>query len=141
MRAPSSRGRRTETRLSLRSAPRWRRSTCSRRKKQRGEPFDLVFIDADKRGYRAYYDLLLTSGLLRPGALLLADNVLFKGKVLNSEQRATGKAGGKELNHWQKRHQEIADDLHAFNAHVNKDPRNEALLPPLRDGLTLIRRL
>jgi caffeoyl-CoA O-methyltransferase len=106
-----------------------------------GGPFDLVFLDADKRAYHAYYNLLLDSpGLLTPDALILADNVLFKGKVLNSG--TIGDDGvGKKLNYWAARHQDIADDLHRFNEHVNADPRTEAVLLPLRDGLTMIRRL
>jgi caffeoyl-CoA O-methyltransferase len=109
-------------------------------KKNPGGPFDLVFLDADKRSYRAYYDLLLSSDLLQKSALILADNVLFKGKVLNSAARAAG-GQTKELNYWQRRHQDIADDLHDFNVYVNKDPRTEAVLLPLRDGLTVIRRV
>jgi caffeoyl-CoA O-methyltransferase len=51
-----------------------------------GDPFDFVFIDADKRSYRAYHDYLLSSNLLTPNATILVDNVLFKGLVLNSRK-------------------------------------------------------
>ncbi|GMI37393.1 hypothetical protein TeGR_g390 [Tetraparma gracilis] len=104
-----------------------------------GEPFDIVFIDADKRGYRGYVEALLSGSLLAPDALLLADNVLFKGLVLNSLPAA--KAGRKKLSYWAARHQDIADDLHGFNEWVNEDPRVEATLVPLRDGITIIRRV
>ena len=106
-------------------------------------PFDMVFMDADKRQYRAYYDFLLDpeNRLLAPGALLLCDNVLFKGLVLNStpEGKAAVYKKGKKLNYWAQRHQDIADDLHSFNAYVATDPRTEAVLVPLRDGLTVVR--
>jgi caffeoyl-CoA O-methyltransferase len=118
-------------------------------------PFDLVFLDADKKNYRAYYDLLLdpTSNLLAPGALLLCDNVLFKGLVLNSKDdegcepannsrnNKKKKPTEKKLNYWKQRHQDIADSLHCFNAYVAQDKRTEAVLVPLRDGLTVIRKI
>jgi caffeoyl-CoA O-methyltransferase len=125
----------------------------------RGGPFDLVFLDADKKNYRAYYDLLLdpTSRLLAPGALLLCDNVLFKGLVLNSKddegwcepansnhhhhQKKKKKPTEKKLNYWKQRHQDIADSLHRFNVYVAQDKRTEAVLVPLRDGLTVIRKI
>ena len=99
--------------------------------------FDFVFIDADKRQYRAYHDFLLGSDMLTDDAVILADNVLFKGLVLNSG----GRGGDKKLNYWAKRHQDIADELHSYNEYVITDTRVEAVLVPLRDGLTLIRRV
>jgi caffeoyl-CoA O-methyltransferase len=87
------------------------------------EPLDLVFIDADKRNYRLYYDLVFD--LVRPGGFILADNVLWSGKVAT--------AGGKV----DKDTQALLD----FNRYVHDDPRVENLLLPLRDGLFLIRKL
>jgi caffeoyl-CoA O-methyltransferase len=98
------------------------------------------FIHGVRDRYKAYYDLLLSSSnLLGKGGVMLADNVLFKGLVLNSERK--NPPGGKKLNHWKQRWQAIADDLHTFNAYVNRDPRTEVVLLPVRDGLTLIRKV
>jgi caffeoyl-CoA O-methyltransferase len=83
---------------------------------------DLVFIDADKKNYSLYYDLVFDK--LNPGGVILADNVLWSGKVLDL---------GKNRD---------ADTLaiDAFNKKVAADKRVEKLLLPLRDGLTLIRK-
>ncbi|MEP7120622.1 MAG: class I SAM-dependent methyltransferase [Byssovorax sp.] len=80
------------------------------------EPFDLAFIDADKEHYTAYYEAILPR--LRPGGLLVADNTLWSGKVLDPK---------------------AASD-HAivrFNAHVTADPRVENVLLSVRDGMML----
>ncbi|MFM8449141.1 MAG: O-methyltransferase [Haliscomenobacter sp.] len=83
-------------------------------------PFDLVFIDAGKQDYALYFDLVVDR--VRPGGLILADNVLWGGKIV----------------------QEKADKdtriMHAFNEQVAADPRVEVLMLPLRDGLTLMQR-
>ncbi len=83
-------------------------------------PFDLVFIDADKENYTRYYESTLP--LLRQGGFLIADNVLWYGKVL--EKNA---AGDKET-------RGIAE----FNEHVRNDDRVEHLLLPVRDGLMMV---
>lgn len=83
--------------------------------------WDLVFLDADKTGYIDYYELILPR--MKPGACLLADNVLFHGQVLEDPVR------GKN-----------ATAVAAFNAHVQQDERVENVLLPLRDGLLLIRK-
>ncbi|TAG62950.1 MAG: SAM-dependent methyltransferase [Oscillatoriales cyanobacterium] len=89
-----------------------------------GEVFDLVFIDADKGGYTDYLDLLLTTGLLAPNGLICADNTLMQGQPYLSD---TATANG------------IA--IAKFNQAVVDDPRVEQVLVPLRDGITLIRRV
>jgi caffeoyl-CoA O-methyltransferase len=89
-----------------------------------GEVFDLVFIDADKAGYIDYLDLLLTTGLLAPNGLICADNTLMQGQPYLS---GTATANG------------IA--IAQFNQAVVDDPRVEQVLVPLRDGITLIRRV
>jgi caffeoyl-CoA O-methyltransferase len=89
-----------------------------------GEVFDLVFIDADKAGYVDYLDLLLTTGLLAPHGLICADNTLMQGQPYLSE---TATPNG------------IA--IAKFNQHLVDDPRVEQVLLPLRDGITLIRRV
>lgn len=84
--------------------------------------FDLVFIDADKISYPKYYDLVMEK--LNPKGVILADNVLWEGKVLN--------VGTKERD---------TKAIQAFNDKVQNDPRVENVLLPLRDGLMMIRKL
>lgn len=88
-------------------------------------PFDLVFIDADKPGYARYLDVLLDSALLAPGAVIAVDNTLMQGQPYRDGVPVTenGRA--------------IAD----FNARVAADERVEQVLVPIRDGVTLIRRV
>ena len=90
-----------------------------------GEPFDLAFIDADKPGYRTYYDTLLDTGLIPVGGIICVDNTLFQGQpYLADEQRDdNGRA------------------IAAFNAYVAQDSRVEQLIVPLRDGVTVMRRV
>ncbi len=83
--------------------------------------WDLVFIDADKTGYIDYYELLLPR--LSPNGLIIADNMLFHGQVLETPLK------GKNA---------IAID--AFNKHIAKDSRTEQVLLPFRDGLLLIKK-
>ena len=83
------------------------------------EEWDLVFIDADKPGYIAYYNLVLPR--LRSGGVILADNVLFHGQVL--EEKVTGKN---------------AVAIQAFNKHVQHDPSVETVLLTIRDGILMI---
>jgi len=85
------------------------------------ETWDLVFIDADKTNYIAYYKLVLPK--IRPGGLIVADNVLFHGDVLGTEIK--GKNG-------------LA--IHAFNKMVKEDELVEKVLLTVRDGLLLIRK-
>lgn len=86
------------------------------------ETFDLVFIDADKRQYTAYYEAVLPK--LRVGGFILADNTLWDGKLLE-EVHPNDK-------------QTI--ELLRFNDFVAKDTRIEKVILPLRDGLTIIRK-
>lgn len=81
---------------------------------------DLVFLDADKKGYSACYELLLPR--LRPGGWLLADNVLWKGKVLDTTPDERTRA------------------LMAFSKMVSEDSRVEHLMLPVRDGIHIIRK-
>jgi caffeoyl-CoA O-methyltransferase len=82
------------------------------------EIFDLVFIDADKPNYSNYYNLVLPK--LRPGGFIIADNVLWSGKVLNADQDENTKA------------------LHKFNQMVLADDRVSNVLLPIRDGLMVV---
>lgn len=93
----------------------------------RSEQFDVIFVDANKRQYAAYYETILAKRLLRPDGLLIFDNTLFRGRVLAA---ANGLASKKER---------LAHGLAAFNAHVAADPRTCQTLLPLWDGVTLVR--
>ncbi|XP_048054783.1 short-chain dehydrogenase reductase 4 isoform X2 [Megalobrama amblycephala] len=89
-----------------------------------GEQFDMVFIDADKQNYINYYKFLLDHNLLRIDGIICVDNTLFKGRVyLKDSADDIGKA------------------LRDFNQFVTNDPRVEQVIVPLRDGLTIIRRV
>jgi caffeoyl-CoA O-methyltransferase len=83
--------------------------------------WDLVFLDADKVNYLTYYQLLIEQ--LKPGAIILADNVLFHGEVLAKEVK------GKN-----------AIAIEAFNKFVAHDVRVEQVMLTVRDGLTIIRK-
>ena len=85
-------------------------------------PFDLVYIDANKRDYSSYYQLLIPA--LPSQALILADNTLWDGKVLQSPPPGDAQTQG----------------ILSFNDLVAGDPRVEVVMLPLRDGLTLIRK-
>lgn len=84
-------------------------------------PFDIVFIDADKENYSRYFDLVI--GKMKKGGLIIADNVLWSGKVLQPV-----KANDNETK-----------ALMEFNSKVNADARVNALMLPVRDGLTVMR--
>lgn len=85
-------------------------------------PYDLVFIDADKRDYVAYYQYVID--LVRPGGLIVADNVLWDGKVCGEEIPRDQQTRG----------------ILAFNDLVAGDDRVENFILPLRDGLNIIRK-
>ncbi len=86
------------------------------------EVWDIVFIDADKVGYIDYYELILPS--VKQNGIIIADNVLFHGQVL--EHTISGKN---------------AKAVDAFNEHVKNDKRVEQVLLTVRDGLLLIQKL
>jgi predicted O-methyltransferase YrrM len=85
------------------------------------ENWDLVFIDADKTGYLEYYKMVLPH--VRPGGVILADNVLFHGEVLEDPVKGTN-----------------ARAISAFNEYVKNDESVEQVLVPIRHGLMLIRK-
>jgi len=84
-----------------------------------GQAFDFVFLDADKENYVNYYEAVLPR--LRPGGLLVADNTLWSGKVLDPKAKSD-------------------HAIVAFNATVHGDPRVEHVLLSVRDGVMLIRK-
>lgn len=83
-------------------------------------PYDLVFIDADKPNYTNYYNLVFNK--VRPGGFIIADNVLWSGKVLDEEK------------------DEDTQALHEFNQMVLADNRVENVLLPIRDGLMVVQK-
>lgn len=93
-----------------------------RRFREEGREYDLVYMDANKREYPEYYELIFD--MVRPGGLILADNVLWDGKVclapLPQDKQTLGIA--------------------RFNDMVAEDRRVESVILPLRDGLNLIRK-
>ena len=93
-----------------------------KRFQEEGREYDLVYIDANKREYCEYYDLVFD--MIRPGGLILGDNVIWDGKVcmdpLPQDKQTLG--------------------IVAFNDKVSADPRVESVILPLRDGLNVIRK-
>ncbi|MGI8670816.1 MAG: O-methyltransferase [Aridibacter sp.] len=88
------------------------------------ESFDLVFIDADKENYKNYYDLVFPK--MRIGGLIIADNVLWSGDVLNAER-------GEDV-------KESTQALHKYNQKINADERVGNILFAVRDGLMISRK-
>ena len=86
------------------------------------ETWDLVFIDADKPNYLNYYEMVLP--LVRPGGFILADNVLWDGKVLKDPEKMDRDTA----------------EIVRFNEYVQKDDRVENMILPLRDGIMMIRK-
>jgi len=92
------------------------------------DKIDMVFIDADKGSYAAYYETVISRGLLAPGGVIVVDNTLFKGTPY------IGK--GKHDNHgWNGGGVAIAN----FNEYVVNDSRVEQVMLPVRDGVTIVR--
>lgn len=87
------------------------------------QQFDLVFIDADKENYSNYYDLLIDA--MPSGGIIMADNVLWSGKVTDSEALTSDND---------------TQELDRFNAKVQSDPRVENILIPVRDGIMVARK-
>jgi caffeoyl-CoA O-methyltransferase len=85
--------------------------------------FDLVFIDADKKDYIQYYDLVFD--MVKQDGILIADNVLWNGKVTEKIQSTDTDT----------------QSIREFNKKIINDPRVEVLILPIRDGLSLIRKL
>ena len=90
--------------------------------REQGKMYDLVFIDANKREYPAYYELVFD--MVRPGGYILADNVLWDGKVYQENVPQDAQTQG----------------IFKFNEIVKEDPRVENVIIPLRDGMNLIRK-
>jgi caffeoyl-CoA O-methyltransferase len=87
------------------------------------EEFEIVFIDADKRNYAAYYDLVFDK--VKKGGYIISDNVLWSGKVVNDYEKS-------DLD---------TKILKDFNAKLHNDSRVESVLLPIRDGLMIVRKI
>ena len=90
--------------------------------KKRGKKFDLVFIDADKENYKNYYNQSLD--LIEKNGLIIVDNVLWHGEVVDS-----------------KKQDRLTTTIREFNSYINKDKRTENLIIPIGDGLSVCRKL
>lgn len=82
--------------------------------------YDIVFIDADKQNYSAYYHLVFD--MVNPGGLIIADNVLWKGDVVNQKKSKDAEA------------------MHQYNLLVQNDRRVESIILSIRDGLNIARK-
>jgi len=87
-----------------------------------GETFDLVFIDADKREYPAYYEMVFDK--VKPGGYIIADNILWDGKVVDPAEQNDPQTKG----------------ILAFNDIIKNDSRVENVIFPIRDGMMVIRK-
>jgi len=84
-------------------------------------PIDLAFIDADKSGYRTYYDEIVSR--LRPGGVVLVDNVLWSGNVVDDTDQSEDTVAIRDV-----------------NDHIVADERMEVVMLPIADGLTIARK-
>lgn len=86
------------------------------------EKWDLVFIDADKENYGNYFDLIIEQ--VNPGGFIIADNVLWSGKVFDSDKR-----------------DKATESIRDFNRKMHTDSRVQNVLFPIRDGLMILRKI
>ncbi|SPO22274.1 related to O-methyltransferase [Ustilago trichophora] len=95
------------------------------------EAYDIIFIDADKPGYKSYFNTILDKGLLKRNGLLVVDNTLYKGSPYTEGlvQEELLKIGN-----------ENAQAIKEFNQVVRQDKRVEVVVLPVRDGVSLIMR-
>ena len=85
--------------------------------------YDLVFIDADKKNYLNYFEMVLPK--LRANGIIIVDNVLWSGKVVDIEKLKNDK---------------LTKIMHNFNETIKKDKRISKIILPIRDGITLIKK-
>ena len=88
---------------------------------KQGKVFDLIFLDAEKVGYAAYFDAVLDLGLLAPTGAFIVDNTLFKGHVYTDHSA-----------------DDMTSALKDFNMKVKNDPRVDVIILPVRDGVSVI---
>jgi predicted O-methyltransferase YrrM len=87
------------------------------------EMFDLVFIDADKRKYLTHYNLVFSK--VKIGGIIIADNTLWAGKIVEKVERSDSQT----------------KSVMQFNDFVKADPRVETFMIPIRDGMTVLRKI
>ena len=90
--------------------------------KKKEQKFDLIFIDADKENYKNYYNQSLD--LIEKNGLIIVDNVLWHGEVVNV-----------------KKQDKLTTIIREFNSYINKDKRTQNIIIPVGDGLTVCRKL
>jgi predicted O-methyltransferase YrrM len=90
--------------------------------KNKGQKFDLIFIDADKENYKNYYNQSLD--LIEKNGLIIVDNVLWHGEVVDV-----------------KKQDKLTTIIREFNSYINKDKRTQNIIIPVGDGLTVCRKL
>jgi caffeoyl-CoA O-methyltransferase len=83
------------------------------------DKIDLAFIDADKKSYATYFDMILP--MMNTGGIIIADNILWKGKVTEQDK------------------DKKTQSLHEFNQKISEDSKVEVVVLPIRDGLSIIR--
>ena len=110
-------------------------------------PFDLVFVDADKTRMVEYVEALVCNDrLLKKGGLIVVDNVLWKGLVLEASTGDFSSQYGDDTNNddeqirRNRRARKLATKMHRFNCEIIKDDRVEVIILPMRDGLSVIRK-
>lgn len=109
------------------------------------EQFDLIFLDADKKNYRKYYEILMSSNILRKNGVIIVDNVLWKSCVLDEmwniepgkfDRRGEAFIKNKNI----EKTRLLTVEMHKFNEFVRDDIRSEQLILPIRDGLMVIKK-
>jgi len=85
--------------------------------------FDMVFIDADKKNYINYFEMVLPR--LKSNGIIIADNVLWSGKVIDTDKI---------------RNDRLTKNMHDFNEFIKNDGRISKIILPIRDGITLIKK-
>jgi len=107
-------------------------------------PFDIVFIDADKTRFLQYIEAcLINDKVLKKGGVMIVDNVLWKGLVLDCvEETNNNDQVNAQIEDMKKsrRKRKLANTIHKFNSAIVQDDRVEVLMLPIRDGLSVIRK-
>lgn len=109
----------------------------------RPAPFDIVFVDADKTRLLEYVEACLSSDrVLKKGGMIVVDNVLWKGLVLEAVTGDFSRVENESVDEKRKsrRARKLATKMHLFNSEIVKDNRVEVVVLPMRDGLSVIRK-